>query len=82
MNVLYHVGGYIITSIRKTHKVCQQRITFAGDNNGHAFYYNKLTRIRCDSRNKLFYLNMKTFNFYIDMEIILRKNINLVKKKT
>lgn len=79
INILHHVAGYLITSIRKNEKCCRQCISCTGNLKPNLSSYNKLTFLRCYGDNTLFFVNQRTLNFFIEMERIFRAFMSHMK---
>lgn len=79
-NSLYHIAGYIIHSIKKTTKTCNNCILAVGSTNFKKSTENisKLMRLKAFKKDTLFYCNMVTFIFFCEMESIFRKFYDIV----
>lgn len=75
LNILHHISGYIISSIKKNIKTCNQCISSVGSYKCNLSNYNVLTSLRCYATDTLFFVNDRTFNFFIEMEKIFRSYI-------
>lgn len=71
-NKIYNVAGYIMASILKNQKACHNCMQATGSKNTTFFYYSRLTRIRAQGANTLFFVNAATFHFFLQMEKIFR----------
>ena len=71
LNVVYYIAGYIIGSIIKNQKICNDCIKETASNKISYRTFNLLTRIRAHKR-RLFFANKKTFRFFVQMEKIFR----------
>lgn len=81
LNSLYYVCGYIISSISKNQKICQNCIDSAGcktyDPN---ITYSRLVSLKCYKKNTLFFVNKNTFHYFKKMNVIIKKYLPYVKK--
>lgn len=75
LNILHNISGYIISSIKKSIKTCKQCISSLGSFKCKLRTYNVLTSLRCYKTDTLFFVNDRTFNFFIEMEKIFRSYI-------
>lgn len=73
-HAFYCVCGYIISKISKNYKVCEECIHSAGSKKYDSSYkYCKFLRMRCYKEETLFFVNNDTFNYFYEMEIIIRR---------
>lgn len=88
MNSLYNLCGYVISRMSKINKVCDYCLNSAGSKVYNSnIKYSKFVYLRCFRRKTLFFVNDETFNYFYQMEIIIRKytpyfkniNCNLIK---
>lgn len=81
LNSLYYLYGYIINSICKNQKTCEKCIDSAGSKKYDSkIKYSQLVSLKCYRKNTLFYVNDKTFTFFLDF-ISLLKDIYLILSK-
>lgn len=82
LNSLYYVCGYIITSICKTYKVCPDYIDSAGSETYDPnITYSRLVSLKCYRKNTLFFVNKNAFHYFLEMNIIIKRYLNYVKKR-
>lgn len=72
-NSLYNIAGYLITSIvKQKQKVCKNCFTKLGGFRSNLNKYSRLTSLKCYKTKSLFFINEKTFDFFLKMECIFR----------
>jgi len=82
LNILYSLAGYIIHTISKLSTVCKSCIDSAGSKTyDSTVKYSKLVRLRRFKSRTLLFVNIATFNFFYEMEIILRKYLPYITDK-
>lgn len=80
LNLLYNIAGYIISSITKCTKVCLECLNSVGSKQYDPnTKYSKLVQLRCFRRNTLFFVNNETFNYFYNMEVIIRQYLSYLK---
>ncbi|XP_048515790.1 uncharacterized protein LOC125502109 [Athalia rosae] len=74
INSFYYVARYLVESIRKTRKVCSNRVATVVMRKFLPHLYAKLTRLifRAYTDNSLFYCHPETFMFFLKTEQIFR----------
>ena len=72
LNVLYYIGGYIISNIQKNQKVCQKCINSTKSSKMLFNSFSLLTRIKSCKQKCCIFMNEPTFNFFVQMENIFR----------
>lgn len=77
LNILHYISGYIISSIKKNIKTYRQCISSLGNYKSNLTNYNVLTSLRryTTTTDTLFFVNNRTFNFFIEMEKLFRSFI-------
>ena len=81
-NVLYYIAGYIIQSIQKNQKVCDVCVNSTKSSTNMYKSYNILTHLKANKKKRYFFVNMETFEFFLQMERIFRmyyKNVTSQK---
>lgn len=81
LNILHNISGYIISSIKKYIKTCNRCMLSLGSYKCNLRNYNVLTSLKCYAIDTLFFVNDRTFNFFIEMEKIFRSFINDCRSK-
>lgn len=82
LNSLYYLCGYIISSILKNHKLCDSCIDSAGSKTyDPKVKYSRLVSLKCYRKKTLFFVNDKTFNFFLEMYIIITRYLPYIKQK-
>lgn len=77
LNILYNIAGYIISSIVKYNRVCSECLDSVGSKRYDPNQkYSTLVQLRCFRRNTLFFVNNETFQYFYDMEIIIRQYLS------
>ena len=79
LNVLHHIAGYLIRSIANTQKICKNCLLYTGNLRPTITTYNRLTSLRCYGKDTLFFVNPRTFNFFIEKEKNFRLHISNIK---
>lgn len=80
MNILYNIAGYIITSTAKCTKICSDCLDSAGSKQYYPNKkYTKFVILRCFRTNTLFFVNDETFNYFLEMETIIRTYLSYLK---
>lgn len=75
LNVLNQVAGYLMISISRTEKCCKKYFLCCGNLKATSTFYNRLTQLRCWGKKTLFFVNYRTFKFFMQMEIIFQEKI-------
>ncbi|EZA48868.1 hypothetical protein X777_13138 [Ooceraea biroi] len=79
LNVLYYISGYILYSISKTSITCNKCLSSAGSISKVPNYtYAKLVKLRCYKANTLFFINDIVFQYFRDMENVIRSHLPYV----
>lgn len=82
LNVLYLLAGYILHKISNLPTVCKTCINSAGSKTYNAnIKHSKLVHLRCFRLQTLFFVNVETFNYFYEMEIIIRRYLPYIKNK-
>lgn len=81
LNVLYHIAGYIIFNIKKNKKVCDTCINATKSSSMVCNTFNVLSIIKQKKQKSYFFVNKKTFQFFIQMERIFRLYYNHLRLK-
>lgn len=82
LNVLYSLAGYIIHKISKLSTVCKTCIDSAGSRTFDAnIKYSKLVHFKCFRSQTLFFVNTETYNYFYEMEVIIRRYLPYIKNK-
>jgi len=80
LNILYYIAGYIVANIVKNQNVCEVCVN-AVKCSSKMCRFSNITRIKATKQNS-FFVNEKTFKFFIHMEKIFRiyyKHVRLQK---
>lgn len=78
LNSLYNVCGYIVNSINKICKTCQNCIYAVGSKKCVNYKFSKLTQVKRYKKDCLFFCNEITFTDFIELEAVFRKYYNIV----
>lgn len=82
-NALYYVAGYLMMSIKKNYKTCECCIFSAGSHTVNRNPYSTFVRLNAYKQEKLFYVNIETYNFFLEMDKIFRaffKKVRVIPK--
>lgn len=80
LNILYNIAGYIINSISENQAVCKTCIDSAGSKTLlPKITYSKFVQLKCYCKHSLFFVNKKTFLFFLEMEKIIRIYLPILK---
>lgn len=83
LNILYNIAGYIIVSIIKCNKTCAKCLDSVGSKQYDPYQkYTKFVQLRCFRKNALFFVNHETFEYFYNMEIVIRQYIFYFKNIT
>lgn len=81
LNSLYYVCDYIISSICKNQTLCDSCIDSAGSKTyDSTIKHSKLVSLKCYRQKTLFFVNNQTFDYFLEMNIIIRKYLPYVKQ--
>lgn len=81
LNSLHYVCGYIMSSICKTQKICDSCIDSAGSKTYDSkVKYSRLVSLKCYRQKTLFFVNDNTFNFFIEMYIVITRYLSYIKQ--
>lgn len=72
LNILHNIAGYIITSIVNSQRLCKLCSKCVSNFQAKLTYYNKLRTLKNFKQDTLFFVNKRTFHFFIEMEKIFR----------
>lgn len=72
---LYNIAGYIISNIEKNQKTCLECIAATGSKTQQRRTFDTFTHIKCFAEETLFYVNSVTFQFFKNMESIIKRNL-------
>lgn len=72
VNSLYNIAGYIVRSIMKMCKTCNNCINSVKSNNPLQCSFTKFVNFKCYIKNALFFVNSKTFSIFILLEKMFR----------
>jgi len=75
-NELYVVSGYIVISVMKNYKTCPRCIASTGSNIVSNSPYSTFLKLKAYKPERLFYVDNKTFHFFLDMDQIFRSYFN------
>lgn len=75
-NALYYISGIILNSLNSNAAVCANCMNSCIADENFSEYYVKYTEMREYSKNALVFVNEATFNFFLELEEIFRKNID------
>lgn len=83
LNSLYYVCDYIISSICKNQKLCDNCIDSAGSKTYDSrVKYSLIINLKCYRKKIiLFFVNDKTFNFFLKMYIVIARYLPYIKQK-
>lgn len=81
LNSLYNICGYILQSIKKTSKTCNNCIKAAGGKTPMFKTFSRFSMLKRYRENCLFFCNEEIFCFFLDMEHIFRKYISIVSSQ-
>lgn len=80
MNSLYNVSGYIMSRIRNTNKICNNCLYSAESKTYNSnIKYSKFVHLKCYRTKTLFFVNNETFQYFYEMEVIIRRYIPYLK---
>lgn len=80
LNSLYYVCGYIISSICKNQKLCDNCLDSAGSKiYNPKMQYSRLVSLKCYRQKTLFFVNDSTFQYFLDMYIIINRYLPYIK---
>lgn len=73
LNRLYYIAGYIVSNINKNETICYDCLKCTGSTMPRIYHYSKLVRLKKrNTKDNLFFVNTKTFTFFLSMEKIYR----------
>lgn len=80
LNVLYNVAGYIVHSIAKGKSaICTTCLNSAGSTKYNAnVKYANFVHLKCYRNNTLFFVTQNVFEYFMDMEFIIRQYLSHV----
>ncbi|XP_025159275.1 uncharacterized protein LOC112589592 [Harpegnathos saltator] len=80
LNVLYNVAGYIVHSIAKGKSaICTTCLNSAGSTKYNAnVKYANFVHLKCYRNNTLFFVTQDVFEYFMDMEFIIRQYLSHV----